>query len=428
MNISNLQGTKINGRIIYKNMPSFIKTSNEVENKKNNNEVVNRENNQMHLKRIIQMKNNLMNQYNRRFYKRNIFRMNRINNPVRQPIRRILPIQSMKSIQSMKPIQSIQPTQPIQQLFRRFLPNQMVRGQQLQQRLPFHQQRLPFQQQISKTIPITNPRKTALIMNIRPKKYYSSVMLVIKNDEDLLIEWVNHYKKIGFDHIYLIDNGTTPPLNRLIMNDIQTGYITYIYDKTQPIEVYGNNLILNKYRNETTWLACFSSDEFLVLKQHNKVNDFLKEYEAYAGIGVIWFIYGSSGHQTHQENTLVSYTKRIPNELHYTDLYAGQFHYKPIVMTDRTIRIAIHEGIHINGTYAVDESKMRISGPKPRIIRNDIIQLNHYVIRSMEDFQNKLNRRGGDGSSKKMEYYINTDANCTMEDKCMIERHYREYL
>ena len=64
----------------------------------------------------------------------------------------------------------------------------------------------------------------------------------------------------------------------------------------------------------------------------------------------------------------------------------------------------------------------------PKKVNTNIIQLNHYVIRSLEDFQEKSRRRSGDGEQKQLEYFYRTDAAANEEiDWSIIERHYPEY-
>ena len=262
-------------------------------------------------------------------------------------------------------------------------------------------------------------------INIIPKKkYYSSVCMIIKNDHDLLPEWVEHYRRIGFNHIYLIDNGTSPPHQEYLREHIQSGYLTYMYTTQYPFQVQGYNYVLNQFRNETTWLAFFDSDEFLVLKQHNNINDFLREYEDYAAVSVVWYIFGSNGYLNHQTNTIESYIKRV----RYGDFKNGQYHFKSIVMTDRTTSFICHSGEHNEGYTAVDETKTPTDGPFPKEINTNIIQLNHYVIRSLEDFQEKSRRRSGDGWVKNLDYFYMTDQHANEEyDWSIIERHYPEF-
>ena len=260
------------------------------------------------------------------------------------------------------------------------------------------------------------------------KKYYSSVCLVIKNDHDLLVEWLEHYQRIGFEHIYLIDNGTRPPHAEYLREYIQSGYITYMYVTQYPCQTESYNHILRHHRHETNWIAFFDSDEFLVLKKHNNINDFLREYENYAAVSVVWYMFGSNGHFTHQEKTIPSYYKRA----RHNDIENGQYYYKTIAMTDRTIYFEFHNGFHCNGFTAVDETKTPTFVCKPlqiNQINTNIIQLNHYVVRSLEDFQNKSRRRSGDGNVKDMDYFNKTDKMANEEyDWSIIERHYPEYI
>ena len=47
-------------------------------------------------------------------------------------------------------------------------------------------------------------------------KYYSSVILLIKDENKYLSEWINWYYGLGLDHIFIYDNGSVEDENDLI--------------------------------------------------------------------------------------------------------------------------------------------------------------------------------------------------------------------
>jgi hypothetical protein len=101
-----------------------------------------------------------------------------------------------------------------------------------------------------------------------------------------------------------------------------------------------------------------------------------------------------------------------------------------IVFTDHVHQVNVHDVNNLGtGYYSVDERKTRVYGSHPIQLNTNIIQLNHYVIRSLEDYYNKCNRQIRNGWEKKIDYFYITDAVANEEiDLTIIVRHYPEYL
>ena len=53
------------------------------------------------------------------------------------------------------------------------------------------------------------------------------VMAIMKNETDVLREWIQHYRWQGVDKIFLIDNGSTDDPERFLRNDIDSGFIEF---------------------------------------------------------------------------------------------------------------------------------------------------------------------------------------------------------
>ncbi len=218
--------------------------------------------------------------------------------------------------------------------------------------------------------------------------HYCSLCLIVRDDHRYIREWISYYSLLGVDHFYITDNLSEPPLNETLSDLIEKGLVTYQYDTRRRPQITVYNECLSKYRQETRWMAFFDSDEFLVLKQHDFLKDFLQNYEAYGAVSVCWVYFGSNGHDQKQDSILLSYTQRCPETF--------RPFYKMIVQTTRVHRVGVHEvKLHAPPFFTVNERKQKVFGTVPSHPTIDVAQLNHYVLRSQEDFKDKMRRGGG---------------------------------
>lgn len=249
--------------------------------------------------------------------------------------------------------------------------------------------------------------------------HYISLCLIIKNDHDYIREHVDYYFLIGFDHIYLTDNDSKPPLNIILQDYIDRGLVTYRHDARKALQISVYNDCIQQHRNDSKWIAFFDSDEFLVLKKDSTVIDLLKRYEAYAALSVCWYNFGSSNHIKKQKSIIQSYTLRSNKSCYY----------KTIVQPKFIISYDIHNvAKHKPGYFTVDEQCHKVTGPLTMYQTTEFCQLNHYVTRSFEDYQQKVARGSVAGSAPKpANFFDSINALSTVADICIFDFLYPKY-
>ena len=130
-------------------------------------------------------------------------------------------------------------------------------------------------------------------------KYYASVCLLIKDENDYLEEWLKHYESIGIQHFYIYDNKSKIPIKQTI-HMIDHGHFDNMctvipftdYKKNMQYECYEN--CLSHYGRESRWIGFFDTDEFVDIKE-NSVHDFLKKYENHFCVWIPWESYNANG-------------------------------------------------------------------------------------------------------------------------------------
>ena len=102
----------------------------------------------------------------------------------------------------------------------------------------------------------------------------------IKNDNEYLIEFVEHYLNLGFNAIYLYDNNDD---NSIVPSEILASYInedkvTIInYRKQVFNDVWHRKDFFSSY--DFDWVLFVDDDEFLELKHQENIKTFLARFD-----------------------------------------------------------------------------------------------------------------------------------------------------
>jgi hypothetical protein len=102
------------------------------------------------------------------------------------------------------------------------------------------------------------------------KKYYISICLLAKNENDYINEWLEWHLNLGVEHFYIYDNDSTIPL----INSINKDFLQYctIIDFPSPRkhtqkEAYKH--CLDNYKQDNEWIAFIDGDEFINVIEEN---------------------------------------------------------------------------------------------------------------------------------------------------------------
>ena len=142
---------------------------------------------------------------------------------------------------------------------------------------------------------------------------------IIKDENKYIIHFIEHYKNLGYDHMYIYDNNDIngEKVEDVIKNYLSEGYITLIDyrgfrgPRNQPqMEAYYD--YYEKHNKEYDWLSFFDLDEYLVLRpKEMKIQTLLKNerYKLCPIVKISWILY-SDNNQLYYENK--SLLERFP--------------------------------------------------------------------------------------------------------------------
>jgi len=235
----------------------------------------------------------------------------------------------------------------------------------------------------------------------------SILSTVVRDDEPYLDEWVKYHLSLGFEHIVIYDHRSLIP----VVN--QWDNVTVIRKERENVtfpELFHNETLRNF---PCKWLGVLDVDEFIVIYQHNGINHLLSEYEEYGGLSIPWNVYGSSGHKTRPEGMVKdNYLWRMPSDdpseapqtvnTIINTKYCTTIHNPH---TCRSKRDIVNEDKEPCNTYRTRSSKT-------------LCAVNHYITRSWDDWQHKLDRAKRSGVShiySENGFYL-VDDFCTVYD------------
>ena len=180
----------------------------------------------------------------------------------------------------------------------------------------------------------------------------------------------------------MYNNNGTDNSKEILTPYIEKGIVTWIDwpGKRQQINIYNNGV--QRFKDETRWLAIVDLDEFIVPMNNKRLADTLPEFEAYNQILLHWVIYGSSGHIQKTPGLVLERFKH-----HQEGVWPLT---KAIVNPKAVVYAHVHSSVVLGKT--VDEKKNILPKMKTIMPSADYIKINHYVIKSQEEFLKKKNK------------------------------------
>lgn len=207
-------------------------------------------------------------------------------------------------------------------------------------------------------------------------------------EEPYIDEWIKYNLALGFSHIYIYDNSDT-----FTLKNKNADNVTVIHFPGEQKMLESRNIFIVQYRNKHKWVAHIDIDEFIVLKKHNNIIDFLNDYDDCDSIAINWLMFGTSNDINYRNEPVTKRFQYCSNDIN--------IHYKCISKI-KSINLCTHSHrplLHNGSIYDTN-----------RIVINDIFNPNgdynvacihHYYTKSEEEFKAKIERRMVDEHPKR---------------------------
>jgi Glycosyl transferase family 2 len=211
---------------------------------------------------------------------------------------------------------------------------------------------------------------------------------IVRNEIRSIIEWLAHYKALGFSEFLIYDNDSDDGTAEVLQALDDAGELVYL-DWPHAVGQRPQRLAYANARTVATaeWLAFFDADEFLFLREDATIQAFLARFDAgVSAIAVNWIVFGSGGQRHYAARPVVErFTDALPA------LAAPNHQVKAIGRRERLVgtgihRVALHEGRYVNPSGEDVEFVGLTSVTRPDVT---VAALHHYAVKSLEEFQEK---------------------------------------
>jgi len=228
------------------------------------------------------------------------------------------------------------------------------------------------------------------VYRYRPQPAKFGVMAMVRNEAPYLLEWIAHYRVLGFQQITIYDNQSNDASAGILGPLARAGIVNAMFwsdREHKQRRAYTN--AARKLRSFVQWCLFVDLDEYLVLEPGTTLNDLLPADQDVVGVGIPWRRYGSAGLRNRAtELTIERFTGTTPtNDRHVKslvrlrDVDIVDIHI-PKLFRGRLIDLGgAGIDIHCNGLL-----RQPASGPA---------RINHYFNRSWEEFECKRARGRG---------------------------------
>lgn len=148
-------------------------------------------------------------------------------------------------------------------------------------------------------------------------------------------EFVAHYKKLGFDKIFIYDNNQADEehFEEVIQEYVDDGFVdivNYRDKKQSQLDAYNDCYLL--HGKEYDWFAFFDFDEFLIIEQDDNIQTFLKQFQDFQCILVNWMIMDDNNLVTNDGRPLMErFTHPMDFDRGVTYSFSENCHVKAIV-------------------------------------------------------------------------------------------------
>lgn len=218
-----------------------------------------------------------------------------------------------------------------------------------------------------------------------------------KQENRYIREFIEYYKKLGIDQIFLYDNNEEDgeKFEDVIEDYINIGYVILLDWRGKKKVLYNimNHCYINNYR-KFDWLIFYEIDEYINLKNYNNIKDFLTEekFNNCEAIYLNWVF--------HTDNNLINYDNRSLHErfpiLEPNALKNNTIYYNPV----KSILKGHIKNIKINCVHRLNLNIKACNGfgIKPKLDKYYMpadftyYYIDHYYFKSIEEFSEKINK------------------------------------
>jgi len=235
------------------------------------------------------------------------------------------------------------------------------------------------------------------------------LVCIAKLEQNYIEEFVRYHLSLGFVRIYLFDNEDVPTYEELLRPYVDAKQLVVIHlphnnhslinDAGQqlfiPVQYLALHIFTEQFMSDPqiTHVVHIDIDEFIVLKKHNNICEFINEYikDDCAGIAMNWRFFGSSFNTDPITKPVVQRFTMCAEK--------GDKHIKTIFRKDRFLQFDGCHTIKTTSGHIKSTDGTIIEGSYNETAPIDVIQVNHYKCKTLPEFRYIRTRMRADVSS-----------------------------
>ncbi|AQS83698.1 hypothetical protein A0U92_01725 [Acetobacter aceti] len=241
-----------------------------------------------------------------------------------------------------------------------------------------------------------------------------ALALFVKNEIQDIAGWISWHLALGVDKIFIYDDHSTDGTFEFLKIVSEVYNIELHRTNTQAIADFYYRQTTSyeeacwKARGNYDWIMCLDGDEYVSLEKANSLSEFLEDFSDFNGVVLNWRFYGSSGRVLRPRiPAYEAYTAHCKPD--FKDCEIGKVFIRPEDYTftyENPHYFRLHDERYANA----------VGHPVPSPINTkDIVWagacVNHYLVRSMEHYIDRIRKRYGSDLQNSTAYWDHFNRN-----------------
>ena len=216
---------------------------------------------------------------------------------------------------------------------------------------------------------------------------------IAKMENNYIREWIEWYKNLGVDHIFLYDNNDIDgeKFEDIVQDYIDSEFVEIINFRgvEHPCQKEAYNDCYNKHKQEYDWFIFLDIDELLNL-YGKSLKDFLNQekFSKYQGIRIWWKLFDDNG-LVKVENNNYNMRQRFTKESAY-QFDRDDRGYQTKVIFRGGLDVHYEDSVHYpNNIKSICDSTGKKLEPKQNVLKYsfyDEAVIDHYIFKTIEEY------------------------------------------
>ena len=216
---------------------------------------------------------------------------------------------------------------------------------------------------------------------------YLAVAAIVKAEDPFLDEWIAYHRLMGVDYFILYDDD--PRQNLSMLTARHRAYVTVFSKAEFDNNSDGRNRQTRAYEHSLKqtgcrWIAFIDVDEFIVMRKHSTIVEFLHEFEDAEAVALTWNMFGHNGYFENPPG--------LVTELHTRRQAQPGNMRKLIVKRESVVSVRGAHVCQMKCRHSILDENHKLSTREQYPGKTDIAHINHYFCRSFENWMARVQR------------------------------------